>query len=128
MKEQELKDKKELDYFNFQFNELDTAQLIPGQQAVLEAELETIENAEFIKGGLSNAYFVLAGADKSLIDALTEVKNTLAQLAKFNPTIATLSDRVQSSHIELKDIASELEALEGNIVHDPKKRTLFRKN
>lgn len=126
LKEQELKDKKELDYFNFQFNELDTAQLIPGQQAVLEAELETIENAEFIKGGLSNAYFVLAGADKSLIDALTEVKNTLAQLAKFNPTIATLSDRVQSSHIELKDIASELEALEGNIVHDPKKADIVQ--
>ena len=126
LKEQELKDKKELDYFNFQFNELDTAQLLPGQQAVLEAELETIENAEFIKGGLSNAYFVLAGADKSLIDALTEVKNTLAQLAKFNPTIATLSDRVQSSHIELKDIASELEALEGNIVHDPKKADIVQ--
>jgi len=121
LKEQELKDKKELDYFNFQFNELEAAQLTPGQQSVLEAELETFENAEFIKGGLSNAYFVLAGADKSLIDALTEVKNTLAQLAKFNPTIATLSERVQSSHIELKDIASELEALEGNIVHDPKK-------
>ena len=126
MKEQELKDKKELDYFNFQFNELDTAQLIPGQQSVLEAELETIENAEFIKGGLSNAYFVLAGADKSLIDALTEVKNTLAQLAKFNPSIATLSERVQSSHIELKDIASELEALEGNIVHDPKKADIVQ--
>lgn len=126
LQEQELKDKKELDYFNFQFNELDTAQLIPGQQSVLEAELETIENAEFIKGGLSNAYFVLAGADKSLIDALTEVKNTLAQLAKFNPTIATLSDRVQSSHIELKDIASELEALEGNIVHDPKKADIVQ--
>lgn len=126
LKEQELKDKKELDYFNFQFNELDTAQLLPGQQAVLEAELETIENAEFIKGGLSNAYFVLAGADKSLIDALTEVKNTLAQLAKFNPSIATLNDRVQSSHIELKDIASELEALEGNIVHDPKKADIVQ--
>jgi len=126
LKEQELKDKKELDYFNFQFNELDTAQLLPGQQAVLEAELETFENAEFIKGGLSNAYFVLAGADKSLIDALTEVKNTLAQLAKFNPTIATLSERVQSSHIELKDIASELEALESNIVHDPKKADIVQ--
>jgi len=126
LKEQELKDKKELDYFNFQFNELDTAQLLPGQQAVLEAELETFENAEFIKGGLSNAYFVLAGADKSLIDALTEVKNTLAQLAKFNPTIATLSERVQSSHIELKDIASELEAIEGNIVHDPKKADIVQ--
>lgn len=126
LQEQELKDKKELDYFNFQFNELDTAQLIPGQQSVLEAELETIENAEFIKGGLSNAFFVLAGADKSLIDALTEVKNTLAQLAKFNPSIATLNDRVQSSHIELKDIASELEALEGNIVHDPKKADIVQ--
>ena len=126
LQEQELKDKKELDYFNFQFNELDTAQLIPGQQSVLEAELETIENAEFIKGGLSNAYFVLAGADKSLIDALTEVKNTLAQLAKFNPSIATLSERVQTSHIELKDIASELEALEGNIVHDPKKADIVQ--
>lgn len=126
LKEQELKDKKELDYFNFQFNELEAAQLTPGQQSVLEAELETFENAELIKGGLSNSFFVLAGADKSLIDALTEVKNTLSQLAKFNPTIATLSERVQSSHIELKDIASELEALEGNIVHDPKKADIVQ--
>jgi DNA repair protein RecN (Recombination protein N) len=117
----ELKAKKDLDYYTFQFEELDAAKLKAGQQATLETELETLENAETIKSGLSKSAFVLDGAESSLISALTEIKNTLTNLSKFNPKIAALSERVNSSYIELKDIASELETLEGDIVHDPKR-------
>ncbi|MCX6312994.1 MAG: DNA repair protein RecN [Bacteroidetes bacterium] len=124
----ETKAKKDLDYFNFQFDELHNAKLKVGQQAMLEAELETLENAETIKSGLSKSAFVLDGAEKSMIGALTEIKNTLAQLAKFNPKIDALYERVNSSHIELKDIASELEILEGDIIHDPKRAEMVQEN
>jgi DNA repair protein RecN (Recombination protein N) len=121
LNEQEAKAKKDLDYFNFQFEELNAAQLKKDQQPELEAELQTLENAEAIKSGLSKSAFTLDGAEESLISALTEIKNTLAHLAKFNPQVAQLSERINSAHIELKDIASELESLNEEIVHDPKR-------
>lgn len=126
LNERETKAKKDLDYFKFQFEELEAANLKAGEQASMEAELETLENAETIKSGLSKSAYALDGAEASLLSGLTEIKNTIAQLAKFNPQIAALSERINSSHIELKDIASELESLEGDIVHDPKQIELLQ--
>lgn len=120
LNERETKAKKDLDYFKFQFEELEAASLKAGEQATMETELETLENAETIKSGLSKSAYALDGAEENLLAGLTEIKNTLAQLAKFNPQIAQLSERINSSHIELKDIARELESLEGEIVHDAK--------
>lgn len=124
--EKEAKSKKDLDYFNFQFEELNTAQLKKDEQPELEAELQTLENAETIKSGLSRSSFALDGAEESIIAALTDIKNTLAQLAKFNTDVSQLSERINSSHIELKDIASELESLNEEIVHDPKRTEIVQ--
>jgi DNA repair protein RecN (Recombination protein N) len=121
LNEKEAKAKKDLDYFNFQFEELNAAQLKKDQQPELEVELQTLENAEAIKSGLSKSAFTLDGAEESLLAALTDIKNTLSQLAKFNPQVAQLSERINSAHIELKDISSELESLNDEIIHDPKR-------
>jgi DNA repair protein RecN (Recombination protein N) len=121
LNETEAKAKKDLDYFRFQFDELDSLQLKAGEQERLESELETLENAETIKTGLSKSSFALDGGEINLLSGLTEIKNTLSQLAKFNPQIAQLNERINSSYIELKDIAAELESLNEEIVHDPKR-------
>ena len=42
-------------------------------------------------------------------------------MAKFKPEINELSTRINSTYLELKDIANELESLEGDIVYDPKR-------
>ncbi|HLG04229.1 MAG TPA: DNA repair protein RecN [Bacteroidia bacterium] len=119
--EKENKSRKDLDYFRFQFEELEAAGLKTGEQTSLETEAETIEHAETIKSGLSRSAYALDGAEENLVAGIAEVKNTLAQLARFNPQIKQLADRLASSHIELKDIARELDLLEGTIIHDPKR-------
>ncbi|TND07963.1 MAG: DNA repair protein RecN (Recombination protein N) [Bacteroidetes bacterium] len=122
----ETQAKKDLDYFQFQFTELESAQLQTGEQANMESELETLENAETIKGGLSKSAFALDGGEQSLLISLGEIKANLAQLARFNPLIAQVSERVNSSLIELKDILRELEGLESAIVHDPARIELLQ--
>lgn len=121
LNERESKAKKDLDYFNFQFEELENAKLKKGEQSILEAELETLEHAKTIKSGLSKSLTMLDGQDESMIASLVEIKTTLAHLAKYNPKIAALSERINSAYIELKDIASEIETVEGDIIHDPKR-------
>jgi DNA repair protein RecN (Recombination protein N) len=119
LREQEAASRRELEFNRFQFDELDKAQLQPGEQTTAEEELQTLENAETIKSGLSKAVYTLDGAEQSLLQALADVRNTVGQLARFNPAIAALHERINVSHIELKDIAAELEDLDGSVQHDP---------
>lgn len=119
--EKEAQAKKDLDYFQFQFNELEEADLQAGKQAEWEQELEALNNAEEIKLGLSKASFGLAGGEQNLLSSLNEVKILLAPFAKFKTELNELSTRVSSAYIELKDISNELEAIEGDIVYDPKR-------
>ncbi len=118
--ERESQAKKELDYFQFQFNELEDANLKTNEQLALEHELETLNNSEEIKLNLSKVAFGLNGGEQNLLSSLSEIKIVLASFAKFKPEINELSFRLNSSYIELKDIANELENLEQNIIYDPK--------
>jgi len=119
--EKETQSKKDLDYFQFQFNELEDANLKPGELPLMEQELETLSNSEEIKTNLSNAYNSLEGSESNLISLLNEIKTSLASLSKFNSTIKEISDRLNSAYIEIKDIASEISSLEESTIHDAKK-------
>ncbi|MCW3083871.1 MAG: replication and repair protein RecN [Bacteroidetes bacterium] len=123
--ERESQAKKELDYFQFQFNELEDAQLKTGEQTGMEQELETLNNAEDIKSNLSKAAFGLNGGEQNLLSSLNEIRTMLNAMAKFKPEIAELSGRINSTYIEIKDITNELETLEQDIVYDPKQIELL---
>lgn len=113
--------KKDLDYFQFQFNELEDANLKTGEQQEMEQELETLNNAEDIKLNLSKAAVGLNGGEQNLISSLNEIKAILNGISKFKPEINDLNTRLTSAYIELKDINNELENIEQDIVYDPKR-------
>ncbi len=119
--EKESQAKKDLDYFQFQFNELEDANLQADQQVAMEQELETLNNAEDIKSNLSKAAHGLSGGEQNLLSSLNEIKIILASMSKFKSEINELSTRISSAYIELKDITNELESLEQEIVYDPKR-------
>ncbi len=119
LKELEAQSKKDLDYFTFQFEELDSLELKEMEQDELESELKTLENAETIKSGLAKSYGALNGGEENLVAGINAVKISMNQLSKYNPKVAALAERLNSSLIELQDIAAETEQLEEEIVYDP---------
>lgn len=121
MIEKEVQSKKELDYLQFQYNELEEANLKHGEQPMMEQELATLSNAEEIKLNLSKAHFALNDNEKNIISSLNEVKTIINNLSKFNPSISELNTRLSSLLIELKDIAVEIETIEQNVIYDPKR-------
>lgn len=123
--EREAQAKKDLDYFQFQFNELEDAGLKAGEQTEMEQELETLNNAEDIKSALSKAAFGLNGGEQNLLSSLNEIRVLLQTMAKFKPEIAELNTRINSTYIELKDISNELETIEQAVVYDPKQIELL---
>ncbi|HEV7231600.1 MAG TPA: DNA repair protein RecN [Bacteroidia bacterium] len=123
LQKKEADSKRDQDYFNFQFKELDDARLDNLQQEEMESELAVLNHSEEIKSGLGKAAFGLNGGDQNLIASFAELRNVIGNLSKYNASIAQLSDRMNSSYIELKDIVAEMESLEGFVVFDPARVT-----
>ena len=106
------KAKADLDYFQFQYDELEKANLAADEQEPLEQELYTLNNAEEIKRNLSGTHHLMLEGEISALIQLREAAHQLFTLENYNPKIAELYQRLNSSIIELKDIATEIEVIE----------------
>ncbi|MCG3168034.1 MAG: DNA repair protein RecN [Bacteroidia bacterium] len=113
--------KREEDYFAFQFNELEEANLKAGEEESVENELSVLTHAEEIKQSLSAAVNALSTGDETILSSLEQVRNLVAQSAKYNASLSSLTERIKSVLIELKDIAAELETAEADTVFSPEK-------
>jgi DNA repair protein RecN (Recombination protein N) len=106
------KAKDELDYHQFQFDELEKANLAENEQQVAEQELYALNNAGDIKRNLLGASYLIQEGDTAALMQLREAGQQLTTLEKFNPQIKELGQRLSSVIIELKDIADEIEDIE----------------
>lgn len=106
------KAKADLDYFQFQFDELDKGALVADEQELLEQELNTLNNAEEIKRALLNANYLLQDGEAAALLQLKEAGQALGTIEKYNPALAELHQRISSAIIELKDVAAEIDAIE----------------
>ena len=99
------------EYIQYQFEELEKAGLQVNEQEDLEQELKSLTHAEEIKRNLSAALFLLSNGEQTSIAQLKEVVQLSKAIEKYATGIQPLIERLQSSLIELKDIAAELERL-----------------
>lgn len=113
--------RKEIDFLNFQLNELSEANLENGEQEALEDELQRLTNAESIKQTLFQVVQFLQESDPSLISQLEDVQAAFNQIADFGENLKKLGERFNGILAELIDLASELEQ-EGDLAeHDPQR-------
>ncbi|PBQ32106.1 DNA repair protein RecN [Sphingobacteriaceae bacterium] len=119
--DQEAQARKELDYFQFLFDELEQVEIVPGQLHALEEESTSLENAETIKGNLLQAATAISGGDANVLSALSSVKNAIQSISKYGKNYAEFYERVNSVYIELKELAGDLEDSEGQVHFDNSK-------
>lgn len=113
------KSKADEDYIRFQLEQLDEAKLTEGEQEELEQEAETLSHAEEIKEGLYKVGQTLVNDEGGLLVAMKESINTLRNLQRVYQPAAELSERLESSYIELKDITQEVSGAEDGIEFNP---------
>ena len=108
MEEEIARSRENEEFLRFQFKELDHAQLEEGEQESLEQEAETLTHAEDIKTALYDADNTLTNEDGSILERLKSTCQQLASIKEVYPAIAEAAERLDSSYIELKDIAQEI--------------------
>ncbi len=108
----------ELDFYQYQYDELSKTDLKPSELEELERESTQLEHAEEIKLSLTGAGEALSGEGQAL-NLLNEAVTLQKRSAEVHPPSAEFAKRLESAYIELKDIAAEMDALAERIEHDP---------
>jgi DNA repair protein RecN (Recombination protein N) len=115
----EQKSKGDLDYLQFQFNELAALNLQSGEQIQLEQEQEKLEHAEEILSQLAKATTGLQGGEENIVSELIAVQHIVQSLRKYDEQFESLSARIQAAIVELKDVYDELDKAADDLQVDP---------
>lgn len=113
--------RKDLDYFEFQFNQLADARLAENEQEELEQELERLTHAEEIKATFTTLYQALNGEDQSVLPVLKDMLNGVGKLRSVFSEAEQLHNRLETLYFELKDISEESLMLGDRTENDPEK-------
>ncbi|MCX6194428.1 MAG: DNA repair protein RecN [Cytophagales bacterium] len=113
------KGSQEMDFIQFQFDELSKAQLKEGEFESLDTAVQKLQNAEQIQEKLA----ILAEAlSVSEVSALQQSRIALQQatsLSKWGENFADWKRRIESIWIELKDLGAEIEGEADDFIYDP---------
>ena len=102
------RDKADEDYLRFQLEQLEEAHLVAGEQESLEQEADLLSHAEEIKAGLYHVSQLLSDDDNGMLVALKECQYMMQSLQRNYAAAEELTNRLESSYIELKDIAQDV--------------------
>jgi len=107
------------DFLQFQYEELENAHLIEGEQEELEQRSDTMEHSEDIKSALYTTDNALSAEQSGVIESLRSSLSALRSIEAVYPEVGDLIQRIDSSYIDLKDVAHEVSNLLESVDFDP---------
>ena len=119
LKESIEQNRQNADFLQFQFEELTQANLAEGEQEELEQKSETMSHSEEIKSALYEADNALSAEQTGVVESLRTALSAIRQIEKVLPDASELVERLDSSYIELKDIAQEISSQMEHVDFDP---------
>ncbi len=111
--------RKELDYFQFQLDQLKGAHLQVGEQENLEHELTLLTHADDIKSALLSVANLLKEEDGNALIRLKESIGALNRILKYYPEAADILERMNNIYLEMNDITSDVSRVSEKIEIDP---------
>lgn len=118
LREMAEKNVAENDFLAFQLDELLKADLQDNEYEEISQRLEILENAEEVKTLLAQSLTTLSESEYSVLDQLNELKSSVDRLKRYIPQAEQYLERIESTKIELKDIAQDLDAMQDSTQFD----------
>lgn len=125
LNEKIAKEEAELDYNTFQYNQLKEANLCAGELEEIEGEFKLLSNAEEIKSTLYSMASLMNPSDISMVQILKEMNSTASRISGNYPAAGSISERIESCRIELKDIEEEILASAERVIVSPERAQLL---
>lgn len=110
---------KESDYKNFLLTELEEANLDQIDFSDLQNQLSIQENADQISEQLSQSLSTLNAEEFGILPGLFDIRNKISKLSELSSDYEELSQRLETSYLEIKDINAELQEKAENLEINP---------
>lgn len=116
--EQQLSAQKEKDYHRFLLDELEQASFRENELEEADQELKLLNNAGAISTALQEAVAVLNENETPIVQQIKLLLQRLQPYRQLNKQLEETMERLHTVHIELGDIANELDHLQNSVTID----------
>lgn len=110
---------QQLDLYQFQADEIDAVDPIPGEMPELQAREKLLSNLCRIKQDASAAYAALYEADGSVAERLQAMTHLLLDLADLDENLEPVAEQVRTATLTLQESAFELSRYTERLDLDP---------
>lgn len=121
LKDQKNAFTKEADYHQFLFDELNELSFKENELEELDQELKVLSSAEGIKSALNKVFYELRESEQPVVTTLKQLIQQLQPFADMHKDLAAVIQRLQSTQVELQDIAGEIDHLNDHVQFDEKR-------
>ncbi|MHA8099122.1 DNA repair protein RecN [Aquirufa aurantiipilula] len=108
-----------IDFLQFQWDELDKAQLVEGEYEQLSEQLQRLQNSEQILEKLAQLANYISLSEASALEQIGQARLLSQSLSKWGQSFDQWNQRIQSLWIELKDLSAEVESEAESFQSDP---------
>ena len=119
LKNASQKTEEQIDFLKFQVNEIESAELnLINEDEDLNNELSVLENVEKLKELTGSSYWSLSGDNSSILDALFQIKSSLAKASSLDNSVAEIESEFINSLEILKEVSSRLRDYSSSLEND----------
>ncbi len=111
---------KEHDYQLFLFNELEQMGLKENEIEEAELQVKKQSHAEAIQSVLDAIHFNLELSEQPMVQQLRSMSHQLEPYRNYHEKFPEILQRLSSVHIEIQDIAGEIDAINNGLSYDAK--------
>lgn len=109
------------DLWNMQRNEIEAAELAPGQDAHLENEKRVLRNVARLSEAATVAHDALSESEHNAAAALTLALKKIEEAARVDESLAPLAESLRPAVITVQEAAHDLRHYLGNLEADPRR-------
>jgi DNA repair protein RecN (Recombination protein N) len=112
---------RQIDLLTYQINELESADLRPGEQEDLNRRKNLYRNSERVAQAITRAKAALSGDEETpgAISAVSEAADALNDAERYFPELQGLAERLQSVSYDLEDCSEEMRSYSSQLEYDP---------
>jgi DNA repair protein RecN (Recombination protein N) len=115
------------EFLQYEIEEIEKANLHPGESEELEEERKVLGNAERLRELSAHIYGSIQGSDlngdgvQASLDQLRQAQRSLSDLVRLDKSMEEYEETLAGAIYQLEDVASSISAYEDDIEDDPKR-------
>ena len=115
----ERENRKKAGFYRFEAEEIEKADLKPGEDLELSERISLLQNSEKIFRSLEQAYQALEGEEQSVMAALSYAKESLSSISSYSGELKDIFKDTENSYYILQDVISKISILRENQDFEP---------